>query len=292
MHDLIILSKPEEEVLVRAIEAGMDVQHLRQLFVWCQGALSGLLPHRIMVCIQLDEAGQAACVECLNSVPLDPVTQLRLCDASDGLAVRLAAHCRDMNRLSCLIDGVRSEPLSFEDGVITRDRRQAGLGDGQQLAQLGHEVSVLGLRNALVHGTGRLPGGSAYFALFQVTGEPTVRHAFFLSLMLPYLHMAFMRVIVNRESPRASTTQRQPLTPRELEVLGWVVQGKSNPEIGLILGLSSLTVKNHLQKIYRKLDVHNRVQALSRCNELKLAVPTSDNATRVRQRNSRLAAAA
>jgi ATP/maltotriose-dependent transcriptional regulator MalT len=42
----------------------------------------------------------------------------------------------------------------------------------------------------------------------------------------------------------------------------------------MILSLSSLTIKNHLQRIYRKLDVHNRVQAITRCRELKLLVNT------------------
>jgi hypothetical protein len=38
----------------------------------------------------------------------------------------------------------------------------------------------------------------------------------------------------------------------------------------LLLKLSTLTVKNHLHNIYRKLSVNNRVQALTRCHELQL----------------------
>jgi DNA-binding CsgD family transcriptional regulator len=40
--------------------------------------------------------------------------------------------------------------------------------------------------------------------------------------------------------------------------------------MGKILGISALTVKNHLQRIYRTLGVANRAHALARCMELRL----------------------
>ena len=43
----------------------------------------------------------------------------------------------------------------------------------------------------------------------------------------------------------------------------WVAQGKTNGEIGQILGCSGLTVKFHLSKIREKLDVHNKAQAVN-----------------------------
>jgi DNA-binding CsgD family transcriptional regulator len=48
------------------------------------------------------------------------------------------------------------------------------------------------------------------------------------------------------------------LTPREREVHHWLTQGKSNDEIGRILGISAHTVKNHLERIFQKLGVENR----------------------------------
>ncbi|MFH1870758.1 MAG: LuxR C-terminal-related transcriptional regulator, partial [Pseudomonadota bacterium] len=43
-----------------------------------------------------------------------------------------------------------------------------------------------------------------------------------------------------------------------------------NHEIGAALGISPLTVKNHVQKIYRKLNVQNRAHAVSRGISLRL----------------------
>ena len=51
------------------------------------------------------------------------------------------------------------------------------------------------------------------------------------------------------------------LTEREKEVLELIIQGKSNPQIANELILSSHTVKAHLESIYKKLGVHNKVQA-------------------------------
>ena len=51
------------------------------------------------------------------------------------------------------------------------------------------------------------------------------------------------------------------LTTRESEVLLWIAKGKSNRDIGDILGLSARTVNKHLEQIYVKLGVENRASA-------------------------------
>lgn len=51
------------------------------------------------------------------------------------------------------------------------------------------------------------------------------------------------------------------LTPRELDVLRYVVEGKTNGEIGVNLGISEKTIEKHLDTIFRKLGVASRVQA-------------------------------
>ncbi len=51
------------------------------------------------------------------------------------------------------------------------------------------------------------------------------------------------------------------LSTREIELLSWVAQGKSNKEIGIILNLSLHTVTKHLEHIYTKLGVNSRTGA-------------------------------
>jgi len=51
------------------------------------------------------------------------------------------------------------------------------------------------------------------------------------------------------------------LTPREFDVLKWVVKGKTNQEIGMELGISQKTVEKHLESVFAKLKVTSRVEA-------------------------------
>lgn len=51
------------------------------------------------------------------------------------------------------------------------------------------------------------------------------------------------------------------LSRRQQEVLSWMSEGKTNPEIGLILGISSNTVRNHVAAILERLRVENRLGA-------------------------------
>ena len=61
-----------------------------------------------------------------------------------------------------------------------------------------------------------------------------------------------------------------PLSPREREVLGLLASGATNREIAEQLHLSPHTVKEHTGKLYRKLDVRNRAEAVQRAERLGL----------------------
>lgn len=67
----------------------------------------------------------------------------------------------------------------------------------------------------------------------------------------------------SRPSAPASPAQLETLglTPREAEVLFWVAQGKTNPEIATITGVQLTTVKKHLESTFSKLGVENRTTA-------------------------------
>lgn len=67
-----------------------------------------------------------------------------------------------------------------------------------------------------------------------------------------------------REEPKsisAAGLRSLGLTPRECEVLAWIAEGKTNPEIAVILGLSHHTVKRHVEDILQKLAVETRTAA-------------------------------
>jgi LuxR family maltose regulon positive regulatory protein len=71
-------------------------------------------------------------------------------------------------------------------------------------------------------------------------------------------------------SQTAGDTLSELLTDRELEVLQLISQGLSNDEISKRLYLALDTVKGHNRKIFTKLDVHKRTEAVARARELGL----------------------
>ena len=58
------------------------------------------------------------------------------------------------------------------------------------------------------------------------------------------------------------------LTPRESEVLIWIAQGKTNPEVAAILGIHASTVRTHVEHVFVKLGVETRHAAGLRAIEV------------------------
>jgi transcriptional regulator EpsA len=116
---------------------------------------------------------------------------------------------------------------------------------------------------------------SSLFTFTQIPGALTERHAYFLELLMPHMHMALVRMLFHERHNKHAVTagkSRKPITGRETEVLRYVQMGKNNEEIGRLLDISPLTVKNHVQKILRKLNVNNRAHAVAKAMALKITL--------------------
>jgi transcriptional regulator EpsA len=249
---VVILSRQEQEYLLRAVESGLRVASMRQFFLWTQGQLQALLPHQVMVALQLAPSGALRRLECLHATVLAPHAAALLADRRDGLALRIARHCMQGGRLPAMAD--------VADG--SRDEMRGALAGFEE------ELREAGFDSVLVHGTGALHDGASVFVLFGLPMRPGPRHAYFLELLLAHLHLALLRLPA--QDGRSAGAPARPLSAREAEIVGWLREGKSNVEMAQILGISALTVKNHLQRIYRLLGVGNRAHALARCLELRL----------------------
>ncbi len=64
-------------------------------------------------------------------------------------------------------------------------------------------------------------------------------------------------------APRQATPPTQPLTRREIEVLGMLAEGLANKNIAARLGISEHTVKTHVASILTKLDAFSRAEAVA-----------------------------
>ena len=107
---------------------------------------------------------------------------------------------------------------------------------------------------------------SSYFAFGETPVQLPERDRILLNILVPHLHDA-LTACPGTAPPRAPATSDAPagrLSEREVEVLHWVQAGKTNGEIGSILGISEFTVKNHMQRILGKLNATNRAHAISK----------------------------
>lgn len=269
--------EPEHaESMLRLIEASLQVKRRHQFYHWTQGDMQRLVPHRVSACGAYDLGVRDLTFNVLNSVPM-----------ADEL-------------LSSLSD-MHSPVMQHLHAQWNRSAQQVSWVDLQDLAP--HDRSAQGLceqgyRWLLTHGVTR-PGRPQELETFFVFGQPGClpddQSAHILSLLQPYLHLTFLRVhSTERELSGMGPHMRGPalaggvdkpraaasITDREREILRWVREGMSNQAISEELGISALTVKNHIQKILRKLGAANRAQAVAKAMSMNLFSLTIEQPSR------------
>jgi LuxR family maltose regulon positive regulatory protein len=141
--------------------------------------------------------------------------------------------------------------------------------------ELGHQIENVGTpidcclvlaRIKLAHGD--LDGAASILA----EGERLIEQRGF-SDRLPHVRAEQSRIeqaLAHSHTPRTSQPLIEPLSERELEVLHLVADGLSNREIGDRLYLALDTIKGHNRRIYAKLGVQRRTEAIARARELGL----------------------
>ncbi len=80
------------------------------------------------------------------------------------------------------------------------------------------------------------------------------------SVIQPSLARTLLNIFMEQERLKSEV---KPLSKREKEILNYIAKGLSNKEVADVLGLSSTTVRTHLEHIYEKLNVTNRVEAVT-----------------------------
>lgn len=244
------------EVLLRVIEAAPQVCRRHQFFVWTQGDFQRWLPHKISICGSYDRDQRDVVFDIFNSIPLpEPVVQSLRSMRSEIVQAALTSWRRGRSQAAV---------LSLQRDVPP-----------QPLAAL---LMELGYDQIMVHGLtrpGRADELESFFMFTQPRAEYGEASQQALDMLLPCVHMAYQRVCVTerqmdtgRGASHAGTglgaPRATPITEREREILLWVRDGLSNQQISEKLGISALTVKNHVQKILRKLGAANRAQAVAK----------------------------
>jgi hypothetical protein len=179
------------------------VASLRQFFLWTQGQVQALLPHQVMVALQFAPLGRAAPPGMPARDRAAAAGRGLLADRRDGLALRIARHCRRAG-------GCRRWPTSAT-AAMRRARRWP------VSAEIAQEA---GFDNVLVHGTGACRRGASVFVLFGLPMRPGPRHAYFLECCWP---ICTWRCCACRHRDGRRPHRRaaaRPLSAREAEIVG------------------------------------------------------------------------
>lgn len=250
------------EGLVRVIQQGLAVSRHIDLMLWLQGEVQHFLPHDILLACWggFGDAG----------FHIDVISQLPSIRTTTVMERNVEPMVRSLHE-RWQHSGKGALVMSLPTGI--------------EVARTGEDCRIAeafgAMRTVMVHGLRDQRGRQDcfYIALSRLPQLPATTHQNF-AVLLPYLDTALRSVThlpVQYLGPGPVAADRAPidsalaalgLSERETEIMRWVCAGKTNQEIGLILHISAFTVKNHLKRIFKKLDVRNRAQAVARLGSL------------------------
>jgi DNA-binding CsgD family transcriptional regulator len=118
-----------------------------------------------------------------------------------------------------------------------------------------------GMRECYTHGSRPSARGQngSMFCFSSSSMQHDLRTVAILEFLTPHLHLALSHVFENSQSEIDNAV----LSPREIEVLNWLKQGKSSWDISVILSISKRTVNFHVYNVIQKLGATNRTQAVA-----------------------------
>jgi len=245
------LDEFESLMLLRIISQSRTIRRHLELFHLMQGDVQSFLPHEILISAWGDIRGGDHWFDVTSGLPGMRTDQLNGCNVGSlltDLYTRWLEHGR--------------QPLLLESGEMARLMPHA--------LDCALKELLLKMQGTVVHGvhSARDRSDTLYVAASTCPMVPAgglERFRRIVDLVIAQIDMAFRHVAglehLTREDRGVSTSGTDVLTNREREILSWVARGRTNVEISQILAISTFTVKNHVQRIIKKLGASNRTEA-------------------------------
>jgi DNA-binding NarL/FixJ family response regulator len=114
-----------------------------------------------------------------------------------------------------------------------------------------------------------LAGASGY-VLKNAESDELIRAIREIRIGAPMSASIARRLLAMMRGKEAPPVEDLNLTPREMEILQWLVEGFSYKKIAEKLFISPLTVQSHIKRVYEKLQVHSKSAAVSKALKYKL----------------------
>jgi len=250
------LSEEEAARFLRIVADALPITRHYQLFLWLNGELQQFVPHQILISAWGDFAKWDLKLDLVSRLPGVRTEQLTRCRIDD-LLKELHSQWVEADRRPILVKAAEvagTRPASCSCPVHS---------------------ALRSMRCVLVHGIRDARGGheSLYVALGSgsfLNGRSRERFLSLVDLVTAQIDFAFRQLAaypLDGSGAEDPDGERLDLSSREQEIIDWVCRGGTNAEIATALEISPFTVKNHVQRIFRKIGVSNRTQAAAKYSE-------------------------
>jgi transcriptional regulator EpsA len=248
------LTADEAARFCRIVAESATIKSHYQLYRWMNGELQQFLPHQLLISAWGNFAKWSLKIDVISSLP--------------GVRTAQIAQCR----MDDLLREAYAQWIAAGRQPVVLKANEAS---GRQMLNCSCTVhdAIRSMRSILVHGLTDDRGGDEGLYVMLTAGSFTRGRCKegFLSLLEPLIaqiDIAFRKVpaypLDEATYGQALVVGGVQLSTREQEILDWLYQGKTNTDISMALEISPFTVKNHVQRILKKLGAENRTQAAAR----------------------------
>lgn len=247
MDQETFLASEDHDRLVWIAESAIKVKNSAGFFLWTQGAVQLLIPHEILLCGVKPNGGNSLQMQRFSSSRYFRDEHFKaVCDPNSGLVPALVARWLRTGAPAFMLPGEDEET----DELLTRTE----------------------LKSVVSHGVwGADADVSGYFCFSRTPLKADHRTVRVLEVVVPIIYVTFLRVLAaDLGGEESKVRMNNVVTKRELEILGWIKEGKTTHDIALILGLSPFTVKNHVQNVLKKLGARSRSHAVAQALNMGL----------------------
>lgn len=246
------------EKIFSAIRSSYKIDKHVDFFIWLQGAVREVLPHDLLLA-------------CWGEFDLPPKKCALNYDVASNVS-EVSTHV--IMEASKKIDVFM---LHLHQQWLTNNQRWFVLNHLEELALASEiktqfPVEFKQFNSLLVYGVSDIRGSNECLYVFYSKENTFSVQDSVMGLVMPHIdsvlrkiqHLEPVEVQVELFDELDPTPNAVALSERELQIIRWVRAGKTNQEIGAILFISQNTVKSHLKRIFNKLNVTTRAQAVGK----------------------------